>query len=201
MSWTNSDLARPDSLYREHFQRAEERLQVNAKTTLGRHHPVPPVTRASDDSALTHAPGQPIARPTKGATPGAASGSSRPRVIGSTPVGRPTGQAFHEDGHTSLGSALPKPGSPGGERLRQLEALHARMRIPAPRDVKPASSAEVNLARQHVRDAGCERCESWLSGLASGAKGQGQIEKQARQQEARAQQRSTTPPRWPRGRS
>jgi len=74
------------------------------------------------------------------------------------------------------------------------------MRLPAPRDVKPASSAEVTLARQHVRDASCERCESWLSGLASGAKGQGQIEKQARQQEARAQQRST-PPRWPRGRS
>jgi hypothetical protein len=80
MSWTNSDLARPDSLYREHFQRVEERLQVAAKTTLGRHRPVPPITRAADDSALTHAPGRPIVRPTKDATPGAASSSSRPRV-------------------------------------------------------------------------------------------------------------------------
>jgi hypothetical protein len=197
----NPSFSTPDPLHNGHGKRAAELRMVTHLAAQGRVPLVPPITRASDDS-ITHAPGRPIVRPKQG-TPGATGGtSSAPHVIGNTPVGRPTGQAFHEDGHTSLGSALPKPGSPGGERLRQLEALHARMRLPAPRDVKPASSAEVNLARQHVRDAGCERCESWLSGLASGAKGQGVREQQARQQEARAQQRwNTPPPRWPRGRS
>src|SRR5260370_30281857 len=95
MSWTNSDLARPDTLYRDHFQRAEERLKVNAHTTLGRHHPVPPITRASDDSALTHAPGQPIARPARDATPGAASSGPKPRTIGSHNGAPLTGHATH----------------------------------------------------------------------------------------------------------
>src|SRR5258706_13893936 len=50
MAWHNTDLARPDTLYRDHFQRVEERLQVAATTTLGRHHPVPPITRTPDAS-------------------------------------------------------------------------------------------------------------------------------------------------------
>ncbi len=248
MAWHNSDLARPDALYRDHFQRAEERLQVNALTTLQRDkavvppitrtrasnasttrsqrvqvtlptavdvetvrrnamadrgQPMPPITRAADDSALTHAPGQPIARPAKDATPGAASSSSKPRTIGSTLPGRPTGQAFHSDGHTSLGSALPKPGSAGGEALRQLDALHTSLeRLPASsKNVKPPTQAEVDLARQHARTSGCERCNAFLVGLARGAKGQGEIEQNRRQQQARALQRNLPPTRWPRGRS
>jgi hypothetical protein len=202
MSWTNSDLARPDSLYREHFQRVEERLQVNAKTTLGRHHPVPPVTRASDDK-LTHAPGQPITRPTKNATPGAASGSSRPRTIGSTPPVPLTGQATHEDGHTSLGSALPKPGSPGGERLRAIADLHAGLRVPKPGEtltVRPPTPATIDLARWHASADGgsCPTCAAFLIGIAHGdaaarRRARLQLERQERAK------RSTPPPSrsWP----
>lgn len=253
MAWHNTDLARPDALYKDHFERTEERLQVAAHTTLGRHHPVPPITRSSgasatraqrqqvtpptapdvesvarnaaavtgpvppitraaNDDELVLPPAQPIAYKGRG-TPGTPGGASpRPSTIGSTPqqsFGAPpkglalnaqAGEAYVDGGYTD---AIARPGSAGSQALRQLDALHARMRLPAPRDVKPASSAEVTLARQHARTAGCERCESWLSGLASGAKGQGMLEQQARAQEARAQQqrRSTPPPRWPRGRS
>ncbi len=188
MSWTNSDLARPDTLYRDHFQRAEERLKVNAHTTLGRHHPVPPITRASDDSALTHAPGQPIARPARDATPGAASSSSKPRTIGSQNGAPLTGQATHPDGHEGLSSALPKPGSPGGEALRQIEALHASMLPPASakRGLLPPTPTEVTLAQRHARETGCAQCHAFLVGLHRGAAGG----RQQVQQEARAQQRS-----------
>jgi hypothetical protein len=115
MAWHNTDLARPDTLYREHFQRAEERLQVAAKTTLGRHHPVPSITRAVDDE-LVLPPAQPIARPAKNATPGAASGSSRPRTIGSTHPAGPLGKRSMRTVTRRSAQRCRSQGAPAGKR-------------------------------------------------------------------------------------
>jgi ribosomal protein L34E len=115
-----------------------------------------------------------------------------PTRVRPQPQGGNYGAVFHAGGHNP--SAIPSDFASGGtsdghaSAVRRLHARFNSYRESEP--ATPATLAEVNVARRHVKQTGCRACGVWLMGVRAGTAGQKQVVTVQQAAQAQAEQQA-----------